>query len=62
MSKQHFEALAAQLALVRPDPGAEMIGPGDMEQWRNDCWAVAKACEGFNPRFDFDLFMDWCNA
>ena len=64
MTKQHFEALAGVLANSRPDRHLDgpYIGPGDYDQWRSDCYAVAQACAQFNPRFDFDTFMDWCNS
>ena len=62
MNRKVLEALANQLALSRPEPGNDnVIGPGDLEQWRNDCYAIAKACEAHYPRFDFDVFIDWCN-
>ena len=63
MSRMHFEALAAQLALTRPDRlGDVYVGPGDLDQWRSDCYGVAKACASFNDGFDFDRFMECCNA
>lgn len=56
MSKRHFNAIARQLANVRPEDesGCAYI------QWLHDIKAVASVCSDANNRFDHHRFIDAC--
>lgn len=65
MSKKHFEALAAALAVAAP----HKVGPFDDHvdrayrgQWCEDVSAVADVCEKFSPRFDRARFLAACGV
>jgi hypothetical protein len=54
MSKKHFEALALALAMARP-----AIVKQDSD-WTVAMRAVADVCQGANPRFNRQRFVDAC--
>jgi len=51
MSRQHYQALASQIALIQDQASREAA-------FR----AVAQACELFNPRFDRRIFAAACQV
>jgi hypothetical protein len=63
MTKKHFNALAEQLAAVRP---ANSIA-NDTElacwvTWMDSVLAIARACAGHNPAFDTKRFVAACRG
>ncbi len=56
MTKKHFDALAKQLALVRPDGTSETR----YNQWLCCVIAVVQACRVHNPAFSAERFRKAC--
>jgi len=61
MTKKHFEALAAALKESEtPDSQESEKAWVSHNQWKQDCWAVARVCQQFNNNFDRERFLDAC--
>lgn len=60
MSKKHFNALAWELANVRPSPAVD--GQDEYRVWRRTVEAVAIVCCESNSAFDLGRFMDACHG
>ncbi len=64
MSKKHFEAVAAALANIRPEPeqesmwGPPVTGLGKARHaWQNSVDLIANVCAESNPHFDRQRFI-----
>ena len=57
MTKKYFKALADALFHEMPKSSPESA---EMQQWKDDCKAVASVCSDSNPRFDWNRFMEAC--
>ncbi len=56
MTRKHFEALAHELKIQKPETD---LGRA---QWEYDCRAVANACAASNGRFDRGRFLRACGV
>jgi hypothetical protein len=62
VTREHFEAIAAAIALVRPDKVCPNPSNGMFISW-NDCVVqLARVCADSNPRFDRDRFLKACGV
>lgn len=72
MSKKDFNGIAKSLAAVRPlHPDHDSINHMNSAQlnyqrgaytyWREACFAIANYCQGANPNFRRDQFIEACH-
>ena len=64
MTKKHFKELARVLNFERPDTRYpdSLAYKSKASQWNCDMLAIAKVCESFNAKFDFEKFVAACGG
>lgn len=61
MSRKHFQAIAAALKDICPNPGSDGF-TGAYESWWEAVRAIADVCEATNDQFNRALFFKACEG